>query len=365
MIYVDSEIKTLKTVLLHRPNKELQILNNDNKEHYLFDELPNVEIMQKEHDTFSNALKENGINVLYLEDLMAEVLDKESIKEEFIKEYLYDQDCKDESIYNELLAIKDNKELVLKTMSGLDGRLESMPNLYFTRDPFTIIGDGIALYHMHTKVRDREVIYGKYINKYHKDFGLPVYYDRNEKYEIEGGDVMLLSDDTIAIGQSERTSFNAINKLASNILSKDSKIKRILVMEIPSKRACMHLDTVFTRFDDNKFVIYEETYKTLKMKIIGREATTNVSKSLVDTLSFILNRNDIELTICKEEIEQWNDACNTLCLSPNKFVVYDINNNTNSKYINNNSSLIYLPSKELIKGRGGAHCMSMPLEREK
>ena len=368
MIKVENEIKTLNKVLLHRPGKELSYLTKDNMQEYLYDEIPDLKIAQKEHDIFANILRENGVEVYYLTDLMAEVLENIDAKEEFIKEYLNDQNCNLAEYYDELLAIKDNKQLVEYTMSGMDNKLMPMPNLYFTRDPFTIIGTGIALYHMHTKVRNNEVIYGKYINKYHKDFKLDVYYNRDEEYMIEGGDVLLLDENTIAIGQSERTTFDAAYKLAHNILNKDKKIKNILVMEIPSKRSCMHLDTVFTRFDTNKFVIFDEIRQVLKLKLITKDGVTDINDSLEETLKNLLKLDDIKIITCgnknNEVLEQWNDACNTLCIAPNKFIVYDINKTTNEKYLNEGSTIYTIPSKELLKGRGGPHCMSMPLLRK-
>ncbi len=367
MINVIDEISTLKRVLVKRPGKEIGILNDTNKEEYLFDELPNLKIAQQEHDIFVNILKQEGVKVDYLDDLMAEVLKDKKVKEEFIKEYLIDQNCTDTKIYNELLSIKDEKQLVEQTTSGFNNKLIAMPNLYFTRDPFTIIGGHIALYHMHTDIRNREVIYGKYINKYHKDFNLPLLYLRNDKFQIEGGDVMLLNKETMIIGISERTTIDAACTLARSIIKSTLTIKQILFMEIPSKRACMHLDTVFTRFDTNKFVVFDEVYQVMKLSLFDNNGLTKIEDSLTSTLNKLLNRNDVKIITCgnkdNEVLEQWNDACNTLCIAPNKFIVYDINQTTNQKYIENGATIYKIPSKELLKGRGGPHCMSMALER--
>lgn len=367
MIKVTNEISTLKKVLVHRPGKELGILNKENMNEYLFDELPDLKMAQMEHDIFTNILRKEGVEVYYLTDLMVDVLKEEKVKEEFIKEYLNDQNCTNNKIYEQLLAIKDNKTLVEETMSGFNGKLIAMPNLYFTRDPFTIIDNNIALYHMHTNIRNREVIYGKYINKYHKEFKLNTLYERDYDTLIEGGDVMLLNKENMIIGISERTTLNAALKLANNVINSTSSIKQALLMEIPSKRACMHLDTVFTRFDKNKFVIFDEIYQTLKLKLVDKNGLSEINDSLLETLSKLLNRNDIKIITCgnkdNEVLEQWNDACNTLCISENKFIVYDCNTTTNQKYIENNATLYKLPSKELLKGRGGAHCMSMALTR--
>lgn len=363
MLKVNSEINTLKKVLLHRPNVELNVLNENNKQEYLFDELPNLSIAQKEHDYFSKILKDNNVEVVYILDLMKDVLDSNNVKESFIKDYLKQANCDDEKIYNEFLKINDNKELLLNTFSGLNGKLQALPNLYFTRDPFTIIDNGIAIYNMHTNLRKRETIYGEYINKYHDDFKGHKYYAPNFDYQIEGGDVILLNKDIIAIGVSERTTLNAAKELSERLIS-NSIIKQSLIMEIPSKRACMHLDTVFTRFDENKFVIYKEIYDNLKLKLINEKGIFDISESIENTLEKLLNISDIKLLICDDEIEQWNDACNTLCIGPNKIIVYDINKKINKRFKELNTVVYELPSKELVKGRGGPHCMSMPLIRE-
>lgn len=357
-----NETGTLKKVLLHRPGNELKILNEENKLHYLFDEIPNLEISKKEHDIFSKLLINEGTEVLYIEDLMAEVIKNKDVKESFIKDYLNETNCRDEEIYNYLLSIKDEKDLVLETMSGIKDKVDAMPNLYFTRDPFTIIGNGIALYHMHTNVRNREVIYGEYINKYHKDFNLEVLYDRNYKYEIEGGDVLILNKDTILIGISERSTLEAAKLLASNLLSK-TKFKNIVTIAFPKKRACMHLDTVMTMINDKTFSLYDEFYNEFEINIINKDGLTKTNDELEFVLSKLLNK-DIKLIRSSRSDEQWNDAYNTLAVSPNKVVVYDVNNITNNEYIKHDVKLIQIPSKELLKGRGGAHCMSMPLLRE-
>ena len=360
---VDSEIKTLKKVMLHRPGKELGVLNTNNMEEYLFDELPDLAIAQKEHDEFAKIFKNEGVEVVYLVDMMAEIIKDNKVKEEFLKQFLLEANCHKEETYNYFLSIENPKDFVIETMAGIDNEIMAMPNLYFTRDSFTIIGNTIALYNMHTNVRRREVIYGEYLNKYHNDFKLNNSYSRNAKYEIEGGDVLVIGKDTIIVGVSERTSFDAAKLLAQNLFEK-TNIKNVITVEIPSRRACMHLDTVLTQINENQFVIYDEFYDLLKIHIINRSEIIETQDKLKEVLAKLLNNSNINFVFVHGKTEQWNDACNTLCIAPNKFVVYDINNTTNNKYIENGSTIYKLSSKELLKGRGGPHCMSMPLIRE-
>ena len=164
----------------------------------------------------------------------------------------------------------NTKDMVMKTMAGInlqelpqkDTHLlvdmvsdrtklvcAPMPNLYFTRDPFNMIGNGVGINRMYSQTRNRETIYGDYIFKYHPDFaGTPTYYDRNDTFHIEGGDVLVLSKDIVAIGLSERTTVSGAETFARNLLQ-NSDFKKVLAFDIPETRAFMHLDTVFTMVD--------------------------------------------------------------------------------------------------------------------
>lgn len=362
MLKVNNEIASLKKVLLHRPSSELNVLNNQNKENYLFDEIPDLKIAQNEHDVFYNILKDNGVEVKYLIDLMIDVINKNNLKDIFIKDFLNRINCHDENIYKEFINISDTKEFLINTFNGLNGKIEALPNLYFTRDPFTIIHNGIAIYNMHTDLRKRETIYGEYINKYHDDFKLKEFYTIDLENKIEGGDVELLDDDLLLIGVSQRTNFKAADYLINKLIN-EGIIKKGLIMEIPAKRSCMHLDTVFNRFDTNKFVIYKEIYEQVKLYLIDDKGLHYLNDNLCNVLSNLLNINDLKLLICDDENEQWNDACNTLCIKPNEIIVYDVNEKMNKLYKELGTKIHLIPSKELLKGRGGPHCMSMPLER--
>lgn len=362
VLKVNNEIKRLRKVLLHSPNNELNILNDLNKNTFLFDDIPNLSIAKNEHQVFSNILKEHNVEVVYLLDLMTEVLDKNNVKDSFIKDYLKRINCLDENIYEELMNIKDNKELILKTMSGLDGKLKGLPDLYFTRDPFTIINEGMVFHNMNNDVRKNERIYGEYLNRYHSDFKGPAYYFNDGEY-VEGGDVELLDEKILAIGVSERTSYKGAKALSERLI-KDGIINKALLIEIPSKRSCMHLDTVFNRIDINTFVIYQEILENYKLLLIDSNGLKEINHSLKEELSLLLNIENINLLICEDAYEQWNDACNTLCIGPGEIIVYDDNLKMNELYKKAGIKIYPIPAKELIKGRGGPHCMSMPVLRD-
>lgn len=207
-INVFSEIGKLKTVLVHRPGKELENLMPDYLERLLFDDIPYLEQAQKEHDQFAELLKSKDIEVLYLEDLAAEALINEEVKNQFIDQYLEEANIKSKSAKAKakevLLSLPTNRELIDKTMAGmqkvelpkykltsLTDMVESnypfiidpMPNLYFTRDPFATIGHGVSINHMYAETRNRETIYAQYIFEYHPRFAgkdIPKVYNRDE-----------------------------------------------------------------------------------------------------------------------------------------------------------------------------------------
>lgn len=208
-IKVFSEIGRLKKVMLHRPGKELENLMPDYLERMLFDDIPFLEEAQREHDEFAQKLRDEGVEVLYLEQLAAESLVDDDVRQAFIEEYLDEANIRGratkKAVRNLLLAIEDPKELINKTMAGVQKAelpdlteaergltdlvesnypfaVDPMPNLYFTRDPFATMGHGVSLNHMYAETRNRETLYGKYIFQHHPVYGgnkVPLVYSRD------------------------------------------------------------------------------------------------------------------------------------------------------------------------------------------
>ena len=404
-IRVKSEIGPLKKVMLHRPGSELEHLVPGELERLLFDDIPYLKIAQEEHDRFAEILRENGTEVVYLEDLTAQVFQYvPETRERFIRQLIQEAGSQSRGyehlLYDYLSAIRDDLELVKKTMSGVTvqelqadirkplvrlirprGRflLDPIPNLYFTRDPFATIGNGVSLNHMYSATRRRETIYGEYVLRYHPDYapGLPFYYRREYPFAIEGGDVLNLSDSVLAIGLSQRTTPEAVEKLAENIFADPKcKIRTILALDIPNIRAFMHLDTVCTQVDKDKFVVHPGILKPLRIyeirpdAQIGELAVRELEKPLDEVFAEYLKQDQVTLIRCGgndrivSEREQWNDGSNTLCVAPGKVIVYDRNAITNEILCDHGLTVLEMPGSELSRGRGGPRCMSMPLERE-
>ena len=401
-VNVKSEIKPLKKVLLHRPGKELLNLTPNTLEELLFDDIPFLKVAQAEHDAFAQALRDNGVEVVYLENLMAEVLDANpALREQFLKQFIEEAGIRTER-YQKIIFdyLNDNYEsnidLVLKCMEGVNLTelhtdksnslvdlvskaskmvVAPMPNLYFTRDPFAMIGNGVSINRMYSVTRNRETIFAEYIFTHHPDFkDVPQYYSRYSAFHIEGGDILNINEHVLAIGISQRTEPDAIDEIAHNIFKDEtSPVDTILAFNIPNNRAMMHLDTVFTQIDVDKFTIHPGIMGPLTVFEITPEGEGIKVKETSGTLEEVLEKYvgmPVTLIPCAggdriaAEREQWNDGSNTLCIAPGRVVVYERNDVTNALLRKNNIDVIEIPSAELSRGRGGPRCMSMPIWRE-
>ena len=405
LLNVKSEIGELKKVLLHRPGGEIENLTPKWLPQLLFDDIPWLDLAQKEHDAFAKVFRDAGVEVLYLTDLVTESLDVNlSIKDQFIQQFIMEASVTSETLAKKLTeylkSIKSTKEMVSITMSGIRKSdlpnfvkrtlsdhirdypfvTDPMPNLYFTRDPFSIIDNGVAISNMFSKTRSRETIYAEYIFKYHPIYGnkdIPKFYNRDKIPTIEGGDILVLSDKVLAIGVSQRTHPSAIEKLAKNLFfNYKTDFEIILAFDIPKYRAFMHLDTIFTQVDYDKFLIHHDVQNVLKAyEVTKSEKDENklevkpINGTLEDILSSYLNR-EVSLIPCggddtvAADREQWNDGANTIVIRPGEVIVYERNHITNALLKKNGIKVHTIPSSELSRGRGGPRCMSMPFYRE-
>ena len=406
-LHITSEIGTLKTVLIHRPGAELENLTPDTLHELLFDDIPYLKVAQEEHDAFAELLRSRGIEVLYLDQMTAEALDHDDVKRQFAAEMVAASKQGERRVTGALidyLANMSTLDMVHKIMAGVRKDevqlppehaqqlhnmvqkmhypfyLDPMPNLYFTRDPNATIGGGLTNNRMHWPARRRESLFMKYIIEHHPRFksaNVPVWYGRDNDFSMEGGDELVLSRDTMAIGISERTTPEAIESMAVKLFA-GSDFKKIIAIEIPKSHAFMHLDTVFTMIDYDKFSIHpaiRDNGGRLNMyileKVDGQDYPTITKETdLEHVLRVALGKDHITLIECGQgdEIasarEQWNDGSNTLAIAPGVVVTYNRNYVTNQALRDHGIEVLEVSGAELGRGRGGPRCMSMPLVRE-
>ena len=399
-IHVTSEIGTLKKVLVHRPGAELENLMPEYLERLLFDDIPYLKIAQEEHDAFCDILRKRGVEVIYLTDILAESLKDHDVKDEFLREFLNEAGIKEPKRLQatmEYFNQMSTKNMVEKLIAGLRKSelrgsyrktlgdylendypflIDPIPNLYFSRDAFATIGQGVTINKMATITRNRETLFAKYIFKYHPLYqNVPIFYDRMERAMIEGGDILVLDKKTVAIGISQRTTPQAIEILSRKILHEATGFEKVLAIDIPKSRSFMHLDTVFTMVDRNKFTMHPNISHSLRVFVITQGDHDGIQimeeqDSLENILMEHLHLDRVEMIKCgggsiiDAAREQWNDGSNTLAIAPGVVVVYGRNRVTNEALQASGVETLIMPSSELSRGRGGPRCMSMPLFRE-
>ena len=399
-----SEIAPLKKVLIHRPGEEFLNLTPNTLERLLFDDIPYLKIAQEEHDAYANVLREEGVEVVYLTDLAAEAIDAggRAVRKKFLEQFIAEAGVTSPKIakhcYEFLNAIKDTRDMVKKCIAGIDiselkklgavsgfyatrdtGRMiiDPIPNIYFQRDPMATVGHGATLHRMWSVTRTRESIFAEYIYNYHPFYDdVKLYYERTEPYCIEGGDIQVLSKEVVAIGISQRTEPDAIANFAKKLFKdKSNNFKYVLAIDIPDERSFMHLDTVMTQVDVNKFAVQDAIMDISTIYEItpgngGEVEIMEIHQSLDKVLAKYLHLDKVELIKCGDgkridaEREQWSDGVNLLCVRPGVVIAYDRNYVTNETLRKHGIKVIEIPSSELSRGRGGSHCMSMALVRE-
>ena len=397
-----SEIGRLKKVMLHRPGKELENLMPEYLERLLFDDIPYLKVAQAEHDAFAQCLRDNGAEVVYLRDLVEETLAEPDVRRELTEQFLDEAGLENHrirEILQDYFAEMDNGALVDTMMAGVrksdirgfeTGKLadylsfrsdeypfliDPVPNLYFTRDPFATIGTGVSLHRMHTVTRNRETLFGKFIFQYHPVYkDAPKWYDRGETSSLEGGDILILSPEVLAVGISQRTEEDSIDKFAHTVLSISKTFKKILAFNIPKSRSFMHLDTVFTMVDRDKFTVHPNILSEITVYVMelvdGKVHIREEQGRLEDILKKHLELEQVTLIKCGSDSpidaarEQWSDGSNTLAIAPGEVVVYERNYVTNRILEDNGITVHTIPCSELSRGRGGPRCMSMPFVRE-
>ncbi|WP_027707662.1 arginine deiminase [Zooshikella ganghwensis] len=402
--YVGSEIGQLRKVLLHRPELSLRRLTPSNCEDLLFDDVLRVEEAGKEHDVFAQTLRDNGVEVFLLLDVLAETLSspeaKKWVLDRQVSEYRFGPTFSTEvrSFLNEMDNAKLASHLiggltvaelnsqcpspVLQMMHETDFILDPIPNHLFTRDTSCWVYGGVSVNPMAKPARKRETVHLRAIYKFHpmfKDADFEVYFgdeDRNfELATLEGGDVLVIGKGAVLIGMSERTTPQGVELLARNLF-KTGQANKVIALQLPKARSCMHLDTVMTHMDYDCFTVYPDimrndipAWELTPGKAAGEINYTRIKDSFIKAIARTLEVPELRLIhtggdVFEAEREQWNDANNVLTVRPGVVIGYERNVYTIKKMEEAGITVLPIPGEDLGRGRGGARCMSCPLERD-
>ena len=403
-VSVNSEIGKLQHVLVHTPGPELEKVTPENAHTFLFSDILNMQVAQKEYGYFKKVLQKVA-TVHEIGDLLTDILQMENVKSNLV-----DRICKAEnraflaSYLKALPAEELSRQLIegvqLDDVTYINNEqyaLMPVPNLFFMRDASFTMFDNIMIGNMATKVRMRECTILNSIYNMHPLFDTKVInpvlnYDIHGEGTVEGGDVQIIRDDVVICGLGARTNMHGVEALVEHMKTKPG-VKHLIFQELPLEpESFIHLDMVFTMLDVDKCMVYKPvimnpSFKTFHITIDGQKA---IGKDTNDLLSGLKEVGiDLEPVYCGNgndtfaSREQWHSGCNFFCLGPGQFIGYGRNQRTlqalnkagfnvvtaadvvNNKYnlANGKKCIIAFEGNELSRGGGGARCMTMPVQR--
>jgi arginine deiminase len=406
----------LRKVIVHRPELSLQRLTPENHDELLFDDVLWVERAQWEHDQFVARMRERGVEVYYVQDLLGEALAASEDARKRLIDLVGAEAVVGASLVDEVKAALAAlaPDVLAKHLiggltvgeSGLDlGRLKKssligaalddettfilppLPNSLFTRDSSCWIYGGVSINPMYWPARRREAYNMAAIYRAHPmfadqdfDYWYPHLGD-DDKFRIEdfglasleGGDVEIIGKGTVAIGMSERTTGRMIEQIAKALFAKGAA-ERVIAAVMTKDRAHMHLDTVFTLLDRDKATAYPqvvEGIRAISLRPGSKPGTFDVreEKDFLSAVTDALGVPKLHVVATggdayQQQREQWDDGNNVVALEPGVVVAYERNTFTISKMREAGVEVVTIAGFELGKGRGGGHCMTCPIVRD-
>ena len=416
-LHVTSEIGRLKSVLVHLPGREIDVMVPPMMAQLLFDDILYGQVAREEHRRFQQLIRFVADEIYDIEDLLEEVLEDEETKRRIVRDFVKRNQLgrrlasllleqPPAGLADVLIGGIPNEKRQTGDLPTFD--LFPVPNFFFMRDPQVVIGDGVVISSMATQARRREALLSKYVFQYHSKFRGRLRVDlmsagperpmpRNTP-TLEGGDVLVARRDLLLVGVTERTNIRGVRELATSLKASDPGVRTVIAVELPKQRSFMHLDTVFTFISRDECLIYppvilpggDEAATVTSIDLTQRTLKYTEQKSLLHALK--KSKVDLEPIYCggkkavDQQREQWTDGANAFALAPGIILLYERNVRTAEELQKHGYHIVYeddlllgrteletwtdrkyaiqIQGNELSRARGGPRCMTMPLARE-